>query len=69
MKLDTSRYRQAELTVEFEYGQFFSGTRFDILTSFEYRPSPHFSLLADYEQFQVRLPEGHLHDPHRAPGD
>ena len=58
VKLDTSRYRQAELTAELEYGRFFTGTRFDILTSFEYRPSPHFSLLADYEQFQVRLPEG-----------
>ena len=58
LKLDTSRYRQAELTVELEFGQFFTGTRFDILTSFEYRPSRHFSLLAEYEQFQVRLPEG-----------
>ena len=58
LKLDTSRYRQAELTVELEFGQFFTGTRVDILTSFEYRPSPHFSLLAEYEQFQVRLPEG-----------
>ncbi|MEE9279453.1 MAG: carbohydrate binding family 9 domain-containing protein [Myxococcota bacterium] len=58
VKLDTSRHRQAEITVELEYGQFFTGTRFDILTSFEYRPSPHFSLLADYEQFHVRLPEG-----------
>ena len=60
LKLDTSRYRQAELTVELEFGQFFTGTRFDVLTSFEYRPSPHFSLLAEYEQFQVRLPEGNF---------
>ena len=43
VKLDTSRYRQAELTAELEYGRFFTGTRFDILTSFEYRPSPHFA--------------------------
>ena len=60
VKFDTSRNRQAEIIVELEYGQFFTGTRFDILTSFEYRPSRHFSLLAEYEQFQVRLPEGNF---------
>ncbi len=57
-RFSSSRNRPVEVKVSLDYGQFFTGTRLDTKFSVVWRPSSHASLGADYEQFQVRLPEG-----------
>ena len=56
--LDSSRSRSVEVDLRLEYGEFFSGTRFDTKLGVLWRPNPHMFLSLEYEQFQVRLPEG-----------
>ena len=54
----SSRNRPVEVTLVLDYGQFFTGTRFDTTLTVQWRPSEHVALGTEYEQFQVRLPEG-----------
>lgn len=60
MRFRSSRNRPVELALDLEVGQFFSGTRFDVELEARWRPSSHTSLGIEYEQFQVRLPEGNF---------
>ena len=58
IELHTSRNRPLEGGVELVYGQFYTGTRFDTILDAKWRASEHVFLGIEYEQFQVRLPEG-----------
>ena len=58
LDFESSLNRPFEFDLELECCDFFTGTRFDILTTIEWRLNRHVSLGFDYEQFQVRLPQG-----------
>ena len=60
IEFHSSRNRQLELGVDLHYGQFYTGTRFDTRLDFQWRPSEYVAVGAEYEQFQVRLPEGNF---------
>ncbi len=58
VEFQSSDKRAYDVRVTATYGQFFSGTRFDTTFRIRWRPSARVSLGAEYEQFQIRLPEG-----------
>ncbi len=60
IEFHSSRNRPLEGGVDLHYGQFYTGTRFDVRLDFQWRPSEHVALGTEYEQFQVRLPEGNF---------
>ncbi len=55
---DSSRNRPFEAAVRVEWGGFFDGTRLDTSLALDWRPGRHLVLGADWERFQVRLPQG-----------
>ena len=58
ISLETSPSRPVALGLEIEWGDFFTGRRLSILPKLELRPSRHVFVLLEYEEEQVRLPEG-----------
>ncbi len=60
IEVHTSRNRPVDGGVNLIYGQFYTGTRFDTSLDLKWRPSEYVALGVEYEQFQVRLPEGNF---------
>lgn len=60
IRFSTSRNRKLRGEIETTYGTFFDGTRTRVTAGFEYRPSKHFLIQADYELNDIRLPGSDL---------
>jgi hypothetical protein len=56
--LATTDIRPMNGSIRLEWGQFYSGRRFEIAGSLDWRPSPHAFLSIQYEQNDVHLDEG-----------
>jgi hypothetical protein len=58
VQLETAPSRPLRLIALYGWGDFFSGRRREIDVTLEWRPSRHFFARLEYEQNQVRVPEG-----------
>lgn len=56
--LMTSRGRDLRATTDISYGDFFTGSRWDVRTGLEWRASEHFFASAEFERNRVELPQG-----------
>ena len=58
--LQTADKRPVALHLTYQWGNFFSGKRDDWIARLDLRPSPHFFFSTEYQQNDVRLPEGNF---------
>ena len=60
IEFDSSRARTVSGGFEVSWGEFLSGTRLEVGGFFEVRPSRHLTVGLEYEQNDIRLPEGNF---------
>lgn len=60
VQLQSADKRKVALRLTYEWGKFFRGKSDDWTTRLELRPDPHFFLSTEYQQNDVRLPEGNF---------
>jgi hypothetical protein len=58
VEFETTDIRPVNVKIYLDWGQFYSGRRFETSTGVEWRPSPHVFLSLEYDQNDVRLDEG-----------
>lgn len=60
VQLRTADKRPVAVRLAYEWGDFYGGKRDDWSARLDLRPDPHFFLSTEYQQNDVRLPEGHF---------
>jgi hypothetical protein len=56
--METSRGRPVGLNLDVGWGQYYDGTRFDLISTLQLRPSPHFNAELEWNQTKIRVEGG-----------